>query len=167
MQFEFVKAELFDFDAVFEMMKRAKSKSYEEGVFQWDEKYPNADTLYTDISSSNLYLIKRSGELVGFFVYNSSCEDDLHNDINWIHPISKWIFLHRMCIDPVYQGKGYGQIIIEKFISSIKQAGYDSIRLDVFSTNRVAIHIYEKFGFTRVGECQCYRGSFYVYEKIL
>lgn len=167
MQLEFIKAETTDFDAIFEMMKRAKAKSYEEGVFQWDDKYPNADTLYTDIVNSNMYLIKEGENTVGFFVYNSSCEDDLHNDIKWLYPSDNWIFLHRMCIDPVCQGKGYGQSVIGKFISSIKQAGYNSIRLDVFSTNQAAIHIYEKFGFRRVWECLCYRGTFYVYEMKL
>jgi len=167
MQFEFVKANIMDFDAVFAMMERAKAKSYEEGVFQWDNKYPNANTFYTDINNSNLYLVKGGQNLVGFFVYNRSCEDELHNNIQWRYPSGKWVFLHRICIDPIYQSRGYGQIIIDKFISKIRQANYHSIRLDVFSTNRVAIHIYEKFGFKRVGVCQCYRGSFYVYEKRL
>ena len=42
-----------------------------------------------------------------------------------------------------------------------------SIRIDVFSTNKQATHIYEKFGYRRLGSAFCDRGLFYIYEKLL
>ena len=78
---------------------------------------------------------------------------------------SRWIILHRLCIDPEYQNKGTGQRCLELFEENCKKDGYESIRIDVFSTNAKAIHIYEKFGYTKVGDAVCERGPFFIYEK--
>lgn len=167
MNIHFTIAQKKDFDLVFQMMLRAKEHSYSEGVFQWDEKYPSAEGLLSDIEGGHMHLIKCNDDLVGFFVFNSSSEDDLHGNLQWINQSDTWTFFHRLCIDPLYQGKGYGQIVIKKFLEIITALGYESVRVDVFSTNTAAIHIYNKFGFKLIGECLSYRGMFYVFEKML
>ena len=167
MNIHFPIAQKKDFDMVFQMMQRAKNRSYEEGVFQWDENYPNESKLLGDIEGRHMHLIKDDEGVVGFFVFNSKCEDDVHGHIQWINKSDTWVFFHRLCIDPTYQGKGYGQIVIMRFLEIVKTLGYESVRVDVFSTNETAIHIYKKYGFNILGECLCDRGVFYVFEKML
>lgn len=167
MNIHFTIAKKKDFDFVYQMMLRAKERSYSEGIFQWDERYPSAEMLLSDIEGGHLHLIKYDNNIVGFFVYNSSSEDDLHNDIPWMNHSNAWIFLHRLCVDPKHQRKGLGQITVRKLLEIATALGYKSIRVDVFSTNKAAIHIYDKLGFELLGECLCYRGIFYVFEKLL
>lgn len=162
----FCSGKVSDFDLVYEMMLRARAKLFEEHIYQWDERYPKADMIRSDLENGYTSLIKTDeGRTIGFFTSNSICEDDVHDHIKWIYEDSRWIILHRLCIDPEYQNKGTGQMCLELFEENCKKDGYESIRIDVFSTNAKAIHIYEKFGYTKVGDAVCERGPFFIYEK--
>lgn len=163
----FTKANENDFEIVYEMMLRARNKLHSENIFQWDESYPKAEMIQDDLKNGYTSLVKVQDKIVAFFTSNSICEDDVHDHIKWIYNGEKWVILHRFCIDPIYQNKGLGQEILKLFEKNSKQAGFESIRIDVFSTNTTAIHIYEKFLYTKVGEAVCERGPFFVYEKII
>lgn len=164
---EFTKADENDFDVVYSMMIRARDKLYSEKIFQWNEKYPNAAMILNDIKSRNTFLVKNEAKVIAFFTANSICEDNVHNHIKWQCNDDNWIILHRLCIDPQYQNIGLGQEILKAFELHVEQLGFKSIRIDVFSTNTAAIHIYENFLYMRVGEAICERGLFYIYEKLL
>ena len=164
----FIKGSVSDFDLVYNMMLRARKRLYEEGIFQWDERYPKAEMIHYDLSKGYTSLVKSDkGKIVAFFTSNSICEDDVHGHINWIYNGDKWVILHRLCVEPKYQDLGIGQQILRLFESDSIEKGFESIRIDVFSTNLKAIHIYEKFDYCRVGEAICERGSFFVYEKMI
>lgn len=49
------------------------------------------------------------------------------------------------------QGKGYGQMLIRHMISYAQESKIAKITLEVRRSNYKAIHVYEKFGFERVG----------------
>jgi ribosomal protein S18 acetylase RimI-like enzyme len=57
--------------------------------------------------------------------------------------------LHGLYIKEQYRNKGYGNLLLGSLIKVAKEDGCKSIHLDVRKTNQVAIHLYEKFGFTQ------------------
>ena len=75
--------------------------------------------------------------------------------------------LHRLCINTKYQNKGFGprtMLYIEKYL---KNKGIDSIRLDAFSKNSIALRLYNKLGYKIVGEANWRKGLFYLFKKTL
>lgn len=154
-----------DFELIYETMKRARQKLFNEGIYQWDETYPTAQMILNDIKNRYTYLVKADEKVVGFYTSNSIIEDDVHDNVQWIYAGEKWIVLHRLCVDVDVQGKGIGQEILMDFEKRAKENEFESIRIDVFATNKAAIHIYEKFGYTLVGDAACDRGPFLIYEK--
>lgn len=164
---DFIKADEKDFSFIYEMMLRAREKLFSEQIFQWDERYPKPEMIKSDLQNGYTSLVNLKGCIVGFFTSNSICEDDVHKDINWSYDGNNWIILHRLCIEPEYQNGGLGQRILAKFEEQSAGNGFESVRIDVFSTNKKAIHIYEKFKYIRIGEAVCERGPFYIYEKKL
>lgn len=60
--------------------------------------------------------------------------------------------LHRIVVSAQYHGKGYGSQLLNRLISDAKAAKKDLVTLKVHPSNAEAIHIYEKKGFTRVGQ---------------
>lgn len=162
---EFIKANESYYDLVYDMLIKARNKLFEEGIFQWDHRYPKPDMIRSDLINGYTSVVRELERLIAFFTSNSICEDDIHNEINWLYNGDRWVILHRLCVDPHYQGNGVGQKILEKFEQQCIADKYESIRIDVFSTNQAAIHIYEKHGYSRVGSAVCERGPFYVYEK--
>lgn len=165
-EIEFSQATEQDVSEIYSMMERAKAHSFEQGIYQWTETYPTYNMIYGDIKNSYTETIKIKGKIIGFFTSNSICEDDVHNHIHWLNE-NNWIILHRLCIDPPFQNKGLWTMVLRKFEERSLSRGYNSIRIDVFSTNLQAIHIYEKFGYTRLGYAFCDRGKFYIYEKLI
>lgn len=161
----FMKATENDFDLVYDMMIRAREKLKREGIFQWDHRYPKPEMIRNDLINGYTSLVMDGDKIIAFFTSNSICEDDVHDNTRWLYDGSLWIILHRLCVDPLFQEKGIGQKILNKFEEECLENGYESIRIDVFSTNMTAIHIYEKYGYTRVGEAVCERGLFFIYEK--
>ena len=51
-----------------------------------------------------------------------------------------------------YWNHGIGSMLMEKTIEFAKENGFDIIDLQVRSDNSYAIHLYEKYGFKRIGE---------------
>ena len=52
--------------------------------------------------------------------------------------------------------KGIGSMLLERLIQFAKDAGIEIVNLEVRSDNAAAIHLYEKFGFQRIGTSPAY-----------
>ncbi len=50
-----------------------------------------------------------------------------------------------------YRGKGIGQMMVKTALDEARRSGVWLVELQVFAINEVAIHVYEKLGFRRVG----------------
>jgi len=53
------------------------------------------------------------------------------------------------CMDPEYQGQGYGTEILNYSIDYLKNIGVSSVLLEVRKSNKTAQAVYEKFGFKK------------------
>ena len=162
---QFVLAKDDDYAFIYDMMCRARAKLIKNGIFQWNQSYPTAGMIRGDIINGYTYLVHEGGKCVGFFITNDICEDDVHGHIVWKYPDAPYLILHRLCVEPDLQSHGLGQKILAEFERQAAAAGKQCVRIDVFGTNAAAIHIYEKFGYGRVGSAVCDRGLFYIYEK--
>jgi putative acetyltransferase len=52
-----------------------------------------------------------------------------------------------MYLDPKARGKGIGRILIDKCIAKAKEVGYDRVYLESLPELKVAVAMYEKYGF--------------------
>jgi len=82
---------------------------------------------------TQMYTVKRNGELVGGFSLS-------HN------PQSKLYFLGNFFTRPDLQGKGIGNEMLKKLIEKYE---FSQIRLVVNEKNERAIHLYKKYGFNQ------------------
>ncbi len=142
--FDFILAQEKDFDVIWSMLIEAKAKLYEEEVFQWDDTYPTPEMIKRDIKGNDTYLVYKEEELIAFLVVNDIIEDDVHDNIEWKYPNELYFVLHRLCVSTTTQGKGYGTKVVKQVEAMYRDKDIHIGRIDVFSTNAVAIHIYEK-----------------------
>lgn len=56
-------------------------------------------------------------------------------------------YIHDFCVDPSYQGKGYGSEILHLALAALQQSNFQSISLDVKCNNESAVKIYQRQGF--------------------
>lgn len=69
-------------------------------------------------------------------------------------------FLTMIVVDPACIGRGYGDLLIKSSILDLKKKGFKLYRLKVLKNNIRAIKLYEKHGFTNIGEV----GEHYIYQ---
>lgn len=69
--------------------------------------------------------------------------------------------LLNLCVDPEWQRAGYGSILLEHAICRASLHGCTSIFLEVRPSNPVAVRLYERRGFSVIGE----RRNYYRAEK--
>ena len=63
---------------------------------------------------------------------------------------NKRAYLFAFRIHKDFQGKGYGQFLMNKVISILEEKGYSEFTIGVEDDNETAIHIYSKLGFTQL-----------------
>lgn len=56
-------------------------------------------------------------------------------------------YLSKIGINPSFKGKGYGALLMGRYLEQGERAGLSKYRLDVFAENQVTIKWYEKCGF--------------------
>jgi len=101
--------------------------------------------------SMRYYLLWENEICVGYFKLNfGKTKLDL--------PTEKTVELERIYLLSSFQGKGYGQRLIQQVETVVASANYQFIWLGVWSENPKAIRFYEKNGFSKIGELDFYMG---------
>ncbi|PSB92052.1 ribosomal protein S18-alanine N-acetyltransferase [Candidatus Pandoraea novymonadis] len=67
--------------------------------------------------------------------------------------------LLNMCINPSYQGCGFGSIMLNEIIRLVNEDGMKGVLLEVRPSNIRAFHIYKRFGFIEIGRRKNYYSS--------
>ena len=81
-------------------------------------------------------------------------EDEQNNMIagtSWMTFDGRRLYLHHFGILPEYQGKGLSKYLLEETLEYVKKSGHQ-VKLEVHSSNTVAINLYEKYGFKFLGD---------------
>ena len=159
-------AELEDLDTVNSMLQDVINNMIGNNIFQWDEIYPNRNILNDDIIKKQLYKIMLNNEIISIFVLNNEYENEYLNG-KWEYNGNNFMVLHRLFINIKYQDKGFGTKIMLYIENYLKNKDITSIRLDTFSKNAIALKLYNKLGYKKVGEVNWKKGLFYLFEKIL
>jgi ribosomal protein S18 acetylase RimI-like enzyme len=159
-------AQTEDLSAVEGIFKNAINKMIQQNIFQWDEVYPNAGTLKNDITKKQMYKLIFDGAIASICVLNQEYDKE-YRDGDWAYRGDNFVIVHRLCVNPEYQGRGFGtktMVCVEEYA---KNNGLQSIRLDTFSKNPAALKLYTSLGYKKTGEVNFRKGLFYLFEKVL
>jgi len=111
-----------------------------------------------------MFLIEIDNKIASIFVLNQKCDKE-YNDGDWEYKNASFFVIHRLCVNPDFQGKGVGRMTMELIENYLREKKIESIRLDTFSQNPIALKLYEGLGYKRVGEVNWRKGLFYLLEK--
>ena len=90
------------------------------------------------------FLVARTQEsLIGWVLVDRSLDWFTKREIGWISDVY---------VKKEHRQNGIAKSLIEQSLEEFKHLGYDDIRLNVFSFNEKAIHLYEKLGFKDVSK---------------
>ncbi len=153
-----------DLDNICSLIGDAIVEMEEHGIYQWDEIYPNRNDFENDIRNNTLYVVNDKGNLIAFYVISRECDEQYRNGY-WMYDENTAYILHRFCVAPKAQNKGVGKEILSHVETQIKEMGYHSIRLDVFTENPFAQRLYRHNGYEHRGYADWRKGRFELMEK--
>ena len=163
------KATSSDLTYILNIIKNCTNHMIDNKIFQWNENYPSKEILKDDIKSNNLYLIKKNEKTIGC-VMKSEKQSKVYKKVKWITENKKNLYVHRLAVDPKYQGKGYGIKLMDFVERNALKNNFISIRLDTFSKNKRNVKFYKKRGYIKIENIYFPNQSiypFYCLEKIL
>ena len=153
-----------DLEDICRMIDAAKELMATQGINQWDEVYPTCEDFEEDIKKKTLYLALKDNQLAAIYVISEECDDE-YLKCEWEN--KKPCIIHRFCVSPSFQHNGIGNVVLRHIEKQLIEAGYDSVRLDVFTQNPYALRLYEKNGYVKRGFADWRKGRFLLMEKKL
>ena len=151
-------------DAIMQVIEEAKKCLADAGSTQWQNGYPNTDTIIEDIISGQAYVALEEGELLAYAAVTKSPEKayEAIYDGNWEGKEAEYLVFHRIAVASDVQGQGVAQTFLEGLIEGFD---YLDFRSDTHDQNKVMQHIFEKLGFKQVGKVPV-DGERLAYQKL-
>tara|TARA_B100001113_G_scaffold353342_1_gene357282 strand:+ start:400 stop:900 length:501 start_codon:yes stop_codon:yes gene_type:complete len=158
-----------DLNRIVEITNACGKHMISQNIFQWNEEYPNLEVFKKDLENQSLYVIELESKIVGC-VCISEKMDAVYKEVKWLTPDSKNMYVHRLAIDPKFQGKGLAIKLMSYAEDLAKTKDFKSMRLDTFSKNPKNNKFYNLQGYKKLGKI-FYRSQsdmpFHCYEKII
>ncbi|MDO4507152.1 MAG: GNAT family N-acetyltransferase [Spirochaetales bacterium] len=160
------KADKSDLKTIQSFVDNAKIVMESQGIPQWDEIYPTDFDFGGDVEKNELYLGEVEGKPAVCFTLNSWQDND-YLKVQWENPGDGFKVIHRLCVNPEFQGRGLG-INTCRYIEGLAWVqGASSIKLDAFAQNPISLAMYEKLGYKVRGYADWRKGRFKLMEKLL
>ena len=144
-------------DAVLALYRAAAAT----GDTEWDEEYPNAQTIEMDLAADGLYVLSREGRIVGAVSRIDWPELD---ELPLWSPCNNPTGLARLCIHPEARGQGLGRVLVEEIRRVVKTQGYDMTHHMASQYMEAPLRIYRSMGFRQVGEIHMFDTDYFGFE---
>ena len=168
------KAKADELDLVLSIIEDGKQQLADAGIDQWQNDYPNKDTIKADIDAGRAVIYNSDDHetlgVASVVLAPDHAYDTLQGD--WLVHTDKYVTVHRVAIFSHHQGKGYASKLFQDLFAYIanNHPESESIRIDTHKDNAKMQHLIEKNGVQKVGEIVgVYHpdDACYVYEKDL
>lgn len=163
---DYRKANRIDVPQIQSFVDKAKITMENLSIFQWDEIYPTQEDFYFDAEKQELYVGEYNGKIVVCFTLNKF-QDEEYFSADWENKNNDFMVVHRLCVNPEFQGQGFGIQTCRYIENLVKSFNCSSIRLDAFSKNPISLSMYKKLGFKQKGYAIWRKGKFFLLEKVL
>ena len=156
-----------DSQEIWQILQQAILRRKNDGSRQWQDGYPNAGTVQSDIEHGIGYVLTENDEVAAYAAV-------IFNDEPAYEAIEgKWLsegdfnVVHRVAVCDKAAGKGFATEIFRRIEEFSRKNGILSIKVDTNFDNVAMLRILEKLGYKYCGEVY-FRGSARkAFEKVL
>ena len=145
------KGTIKDLESVLKLCRRVKDSLEREGNDVYSYGYPTDQYFIDDLSEGRAYILKDGSRVLAYLSYDRDLKGSffpgaegeekvyqLLEDCNYAG--EGYLVLHRLMVDPAYQGKGYGKTLLSHFMSKFKG---QLLLLCVYEKSRGALYFYK------------------------
>ena len=149
---EFRKAVKTDVLDIMDIIRQAQAYFKELGIHQWQNNYPNVDTIRNDIDNKNGYVLLINDHIVAAVTVSFDGEktyDSIYEG-QWISN-RQYAVIHRIAVDNNFKGLGLASEIIKNTEQLCLNKGVYSIKVDTHEDNRPMQKLLKKNDFQYCG----------------
>lgn len=166
---EFRKAVEADINSIINIIKQAQDYFKKQEINQWQNNYPNFETVKNDISNENGYVLVKDNIVVGTVtvIFGSEKNYEYIYAGKWMSNY-KYAVIHRIAVDSNSKGLGLALVILRNIEEICLNMGVRSIRVDTHRENKSMLKLLHKNGFQYCGIIYLQDNSERIaFEKIL
>ena len=148
----FRKAAESDAVRIMDIIRQAQEYLKNRGINQWQNNYPNIDTVINDIKANYGYVLEKEGIVIGTVAVAFDGEktyDTIYNG-KWLSDCP-YAVIHRIAVDPEYKGTGIASEMIRFIEEMCMGRNVHSIKVDTHRENASMGRMLEKNGFMYCG----------------
>ena len=131
------------------------------GDTEWDDEYPNAETIEMDLTAKGLYVLCQNDRIIG--AVSQINWEDLDALPIW-SPCKRPAGLARLCIHSDVRGQGLGRVLVEEILHVVRAQGYDMTHHMASQYMEAPLRIYRSMGFRQVGEIHMFDTDYFGFE---
>lgn len=149
---KFRKTKIEDIKNVMQIIDEAKEYFRKSGIDQWQNGYPNSDTIYSDIKNNSSYVLESENGILATAMISFE-EDKTYKNIydgEWLNS-GDYAVIHRIAVSEKFKGKGIASNIIKEVENLCKENRVNSIKIDTHKDNISMQRLIEKTGFKYCG----------------
>lgn len=150
-----------DIPTILSLYKDAQQRFAEQKIEQWQNNYPNRETLEQDIVNNESYVVINEEEIVATAMLSASGEPTYEKiEGQWLTPSeTPYMVIHRMTVKSEYLHQGIARYIFDKTMQMCKDLHLYSIRVDTHKDNVYMSSLLRKKGFVPCGIIYLHDGS--------
>lgn len=137
-------------------MNPVKVRTYREGDYPGIMALWEATDLGRPERGDDEATVERSIAMGGVMLI--MCDPDNDDKIigtSWLTFDGRRLLLHHFGIIPGYQGKGLSHILLKETLAVVREKGFQ-VKLEVHTTNKIALKLYREAGFEYLGDYDVY-----------
>ncbi|RBP44957.1 GNAT family N-acetyltransferase [Garciella nitratireducens] len=149
---EFRRAKEKDIADIMKIIMQAQNYLKKQGIDQWQNGYPNEETIKMDILRKNAYVLVQENIIIGTVAVLFEKEENYEKiyEGDWMGK-GEYATIHRLAIESKHKGLGFSSIMIRQIERMAFKKGMKSIRVDTHRQNLSMQRLLEKEKFTYCG----------------
>jgi len=160
-----------DLPDVMRIIADAQTDFRVRGIDQWQNGYPNEQSIRNDIARGESYVVIRGEQVLATAMITFAPDPNYAAiyDGEWLLATPKsYATIHRIAVDLSERGRGIAEWIVRQTERMCRKRGADSLRIDTHRDNRSMQRVAEKNGMTLCGTIYLADGAERLaYEKIM
>ncbi|WP_144281621.1 GNAT family N-acetyltransferase [Chryseobacterium echinoideorum] len=163
----FRKADYRDIDNIWEIIQQAIERRKNDGSSQWQNGYPNLNTIQSDVCKDFGYVLTIDDRVAVYTALIQNDEPAYSNiDGEWLSN-GEFVVVHRVAVHNDFSGKGLVKILFDQIENFTTSCGIQSVKVDTNFDNTAMLKILESKGYIYCGEVFLAGGVRKAYEKII
>lgn len=160
-------AERAESPAIWAILQYAIEQRKQDGSTQWQDGYPNENTVLSDLDKGAAYVLEEDGDLLLYAAVLFEPEPAYEAiEGKWLTN-GPYVVLHRIAASPKAKGKGIATTFFRMCEDLCRERGVPSIKVDTNFDNAPMLRIMDKLGYTYCGEVYFRGGARRAYEKVI